>query len=844
MRRGTIALVAAAIVAGAVAGPAAAAVPRIEVLSNRADLISGGDALVELVLPEGVAAGQVRVDVDGRDVSSAFALRPDGRFVGLVENLREGTNLVRARLPGGRGTQIEVRNHPFGGPVTSGPQIQPWTCFDGALDKQCNRKPQYSYLYKPTGGGGLREYDPESPPDDVATTTTDQGKTVPFLVRQEVGAIDRDEYRVAVLYDPSKPWAPWAPQPGFNNKMVVFHGASCDTAYEQADAPDVLNEEALGRGFVTMSHALNNAGHNCNIATQAESMIMTKEHVIERYGELRYTIGSGCSGGSLTQHQVANAYPGFYQGITPACSFPDAWSSAMLYVDYFLLREYFEHPDRWDPGVTWSADDIQAVEGHPNPANAVTFTTVIPFSGEPSRSCPGVPDEQVYDASSNPKGVRCTLQDYMVNIFGRRPQDGFAGRPFDNVGVEYGRAALASGAITPAQFADVNAKIGSGDIDAEPQLVRTAADRPALERVYRSGAVNQADQLDKVAIIDFRGPDPGVFHDVYRTYVMRARLDREHGTHANQVLWRGQVPIIGDPDFEDESIIAMDEWLAAVEKDRRDVPLAQKIIQNKPASLTDRCTDGLPGGSDQPASVCDATVQAYSSARIVAGMPLTDDTVKCELKPLNRADYPADLNDEQFAKLQSAFPTGVCDYTRPGVDRVPTVPWLTYAGGPGGKPLRAEPRAATLRKSCLARRVRVRRRGIGRLRIGHSRARILRRAGLPVRESKRTLRYCVKRSRRARALAVFDRRRRARLVATTGRGHRVRGIGRGSLAKRLRARGARSLGRGVLTGRARRGRVLFGVKRGRVRYVAVVDRRLLRKRRVLRSYLRRAGLAG
>ena len=192
---------------------------------------------------------------------------------------------------------------------------------------------ELTFHYMPEGGTALQPYDPANPPSDVANTTTDQGKTVPFIVRQERGALDRDEFRIAVLFQPGKPWQPWAPQPGYNNKLVTFHGASCDTAYEQADAPDVLNVEALGRGFATMSHALNNAGHNCNIATQAEAMIMAKERVVERYGPIRYTIGSGCSGGALAQQQVANAYPGVYQGITPACSFTDAWSSAMQYVD-------------------------------------------------------------------------------------------------------------------------------------------------------------------------------------------------------------------------------------------------------------------------------------------------------------------------------------------------------------------------------------------------------------------------------------------------------------------------------------------------------------------------------
>jgi hypothetical protein len=683
-------------------------VPAIKVLSNRADVVSGGDALVEIVPPRGTHPGRLKVTVGKRNVTSSFAVRPGGRYMALLGGLRNGRNVVTATAPNGGIARLTIVNHPIGGPVTAGKQIQPWRCAAGASDKQCNRRPRYEYSYKSTTGGELREYDPENPPSDVATTTTDQGRTVPFIVRQEVGAIDRDEYRIAVLYDPARPWAPWAPQPGYNHKLVVFHGASCDTHYQQDEAPDVLNETALGRGFATMSHALNNAGHNCSIATQAESMIMTKERVAEQLGPIRYTIGSGCSGGALAQQQVANAYPGFYQGITPACSFTDAWSSAMQYVDYVGARNYFEHPEKWQPGVVWTPDQIAAVEGHPNPVNAITFTEAIPFSGEPTRDCVGVPPEQVFDENTNPRGVRCTLQDYMVNIFGPRERSvwspvekqlghGFAGRPFDNVGVEYGRKAFDAGRISVAQFVDLNAKAGGADINATFEAKRAEADRPALERVYRSGAVNQGTHLDKVAIIDLRGPDPGAFHDVYRTYVMRARLQREHGTTANQVLWRGQVPLLGDASYTDEAIVAMDSWLAAIEKDKRKVPLARKIIEDKPPALRDRCTNGA--GAEAPASSCDATVQSYSSPRIEAGMPLTDDTIKCELQPLRRARYPG-ITEDGWRRLQRAFPTGVCDYGKPGVDRTPTVPWLSYKAGPGGKPLGAAPRS----RGCVDRR--------------------------------------------------------------------------------------------------------------------------------------------
>ena len=58
--------------------------------------------------------------------------------------------------------------------------------------------------------------------------------------------------------------------------------------------------------------------------------------------------------------------------------------------------------------------------------------------------------------------------------------------------------------------------------------------------------INETNNLNQTAIIDCRGPNPGLFHDAYRAFAVRARLDREHGTHANQLIWEGPVPLLAD----------------------------------------------------------------------------------------------------------------------------------------------------------------------------------------------------------------------------------------------------------------------------------------------------------
>jgi uncharacterized tannase-like protein DUF6351 len=667
----------------------------LEVLSNRADVISAGEALVEVKIPAGVDASTVRVLDDGRDVSGDFAVRPNGRFEGLVTGLSLGQNVLTASATGATDATVTITNHPNGGPVFSGPQVQPWQCQSSAVDSQCNQPATYSYQYK-SADGQFGAYDPSNPPADVATTTTDQGKTVRYIVRIEEGYQDRDQYRIAILYDPAKPWAPWSPQDGWNHKLLINHGASCGIDHQSGSAPDVVNDNALSHGFAVMSTALNNAGHNCNLVTQAESMVMAKERLVEEYGEIRYTIGTGCSGGSLTQQQVANAYPGIYQGILPQCSFPDSWSTGPQLVDYHLIRHYIENPSLWGPGVAWTPDAIAAVEGHPNHVNSIVFDTVYWTSlGVPDDGCPGVPAEDNYNAETNPSGVRCALADYMINVLGPRPQKtwgpaeqaagyGFGGLPLDNVGVQYGLEALKKGQITTEQFVDLNARIGGGTIDSVWSQYRFRADQPALANAYKSGGINQGNNLNKVAIIDLRGPDPGAFHDAYRSWAIRARLEKQHGTFGNQAIWFGAVPLLGDPSWADEGMLAMDRWLGAVEADHGTGTLAQKILRDRPGDIQDRCTQvpgveaiQLPGIG----TVCNLKeVQTrFGTPHTVSGQSVATDATKCTLKPLLQADYyPIVFASDQWARLQQAFPTGVCDWARKGPNQVGATPWQTY----------------------------------------------------------------------------------------------------------------------------------------------------------------------
>jgi hypothetical protein len=46
----------------------------------------------------------------------------------------------------------------------------------------------------------------------------------------------------------------------------------------------------------------------------------------------------------------------------------------------------------------------------------------------------------------------------------------------------------------------------------------------------------------------------------------------------------------------------------------------------------------------------------------VAGAPLANDIVSCQLKPLDRADYGVEFTAAEWSELQAIFPDGVCDW--------------------------------------------------------------------------------------------------------------------------------------------------------------------------------------
>ncbi len=704
----------------------AAATPKpitVVALSNRPDLVSGNDVTVLVRRRAGLSLSKLTVTLNGRSVTRRFVADPNGRRA-YLPGLRRGANTIIATAPGFRG-RLVVTNH-GDGPVFTGPRAKYYRCQESAVDANCQEPVRYTFLYKSSNPTktGLQPYNRKNPPDDVAQTTTDNGVTVPFIVRREDGFQNRDRYTILTLSQPGKPFLRGQPQPQVNRKILVTHGGGCGASYAPGSPPledysgtipeGTPGQEqsyvvALGQGFSVISTALDNTGHNCNVAANAESVMMAKEHFVERYGAIRYTIGTGCSGGSIAQHTVANAYPGIYQGLVTTCSYPDTFTAGAQFADYHLLRLYFENPDKWGEGVVWSPTQFAAVEGHLSHANAVVADEgLFKAALDPENDCSGTVDPVAgdpstrYDSEINPGGVRCSVLDLLAAPLGRRPESvwtpqeqaaghGFGGVPFSNDGVLYGLNALKSGQITAAQFVDLNVKVGGLDIDSQPAAERIHGDPASVANAYRTGHINETNNLDNVPIINFGGPDPGIAHDYAHAFWTEDRLMRDQGHTDNRVMWFGAAPLIGDPGWATEAMLAMDRWLTNIERDSSTKPLSQKVIDDKPADVTDRCSNvpgvgEIPGEDGEPQCVLPEEAQTrLSTPREVAGGDRFNDVVDCQLTPLDRSTFTglATLTDEQFATLEDVFPDGVCDYAKQGTGQQGAQTWLSYFSGNG-----------------------------------------------------------------------------------------------------------------------------------------------------------------
>lgn len=660
----------------------------IKVLSSRPDMVSGGDALIEIKAPSGTEPNQVTLQLNSKDVSNLLHPDPEtGSLRALVGGVVNGKNILHAAVKGkpALDASLTLTNFPITGPILSGPHLSPYECrtvesgLGEPLDSNCSATPKTEYFYRASNNTFKPLTDLAGPrPSDLVTTTTNEGKTVPYIVRVDSGTVNRTIYRIAMLDDPqpSRSPVPLVLGPGWNRKLAVGFGGGAGTQYNQGvnQATGVLNHVYLSRGFAFMiATELVNQLHS-NAVLQGETLMMLKEHFIKTYGVPKWTVGFGGSGGAIQQLLITEMYPGLLDGLQPSLSFPD---SSMQTADSGLLQIFWS---KADPAV-WTEAKKAVVEGYTPGTTAAWARSFVPIAlASNARGCAMKDESKVYDPVKNPKGVRCTSQEMRVNIYGRDPKTGFARKGQDNIGVQYGLLALNFGAISVDEFLELNEKIGGNDIDGNYTPQRVTGDPIAIRAAYQSGLLNSGGGgLANVPILHTRPyvDHRGDIHDRERDFTIRARLEKSNGRSDNQVIWIAGLAENYQTlkvDLASLALDTMNQWLDNIAADPS--PLStDKVVRNKPAAAVDSCWDADGNKIVEPARIsgegkCNGLYPVHSEPRLMAGAPLSNNVLKCQLKPINYSDYKVTFTGAQKARMASIFPGGVCDFSKPGAGQV------------------------------------------------------------------------------------------------------------------------------------------------------------------------------
>lgn len=683
----------------------------LRAVSTKPWLVTGGDVLVEITINESVNRTQLTISLNGSDIRARFRETASTTLQALLTDLPEGDSTLVVELSNPQQNEsLTLTNYPQSGPIISGPHEQPYVCqtdqfetvagttLGSALDSNCTAATRVDYVYWSTLDEVFKPLSLEADvalPADMGLITVMGQVDQPYIVRVETGTVNRAVYEMAMLHNPlngSRFLDPWNRSSNWNDKLVYTHGGGCRAGWHQQGdrTGGVMRRGLLEQGYALTSATLNVFGQNCNDLLASETHIMVKERFIEQYGEPDYTIATGASGGSYQSHQTADNYPGVFDGIIVSSSFPDVTTATIFTLaDARLLHNYFSNVDV----ETFTQEQQRAVSGFgvwesiANLSRGAArldplYNIDTPLEEQGGEiSIPALADELYSQA--NPGGIRATVYDHTVNVYGTSanpfdPTQKLAQRPLDNVGVQYGLLALNQGAITAQQFLDLNQGIGGLDHDMNHVPERHRADSQANKRAIESGRVLFGGAgLAATPVIDYRTYNDhlegGDIHMIVHQFSTRQRLVNANGHADNHVMQvGGQWDFIEGQDDLGNLFRQMDYWIRNIQADSLEPDLAFRAVRNKPASLTDSCWD-TTGETielvEEPLafaseSRCGQLYPSYQTPRQIAGAPLANDIVSCQLKRIDLADYAISFTTDEYQQLLTVFPGGVCDWSR------------------------------------------------------------------------------------------------------------------------------------------------------------------------------------
>ncbi|HWJ04377.1 MAG TPA: DUF6351 family protein [Steroidobacteraceae bacterium] len=488
----------------------------LSVLSSPANYVSGGDARIGIQAAPGLH-NKLELYLNGSKLDVALQKSGSHAVETVIRGLQVGDNTLEVYVKGqSHRDTIKLTNYPITGPMFSGPQQQPFVCttIQGAVGRQplvdsasppgykvtdtsgatigysrdCSIDTFVTYSYV-SNTGGLKPYPAGGArPADMGTVTLPDGRTVDFVVRREIGSINRFLYSIAMLSPaPGADNASQSDTSLWNRKLLYWFQGGVAIGHSQGTVHGgSMNLDVLKQGIAIVHSSGNNTGTHYNLELAGETAMMTKERFVERYGVPSYTVGLGGSGGAIQQYILGQNQPGILDALLPVQSYPDMVTQTIHVGDCELLEYYMDATDKanakWRTtknrtllvGMNAEQDDVgnnakvndalaplkqalgySTAKGSSEciPAwRGLTPLAMNPLFGQAANQQNWVPQSDI-------AAIRWTHYDDLRNIYGV-DNTGAALPTWDNVGVQYGLKSLKDGKITPTEFLNVNWSIG------------------------------------------------------------------------------------------------------------------------------------------------------------------------------------------------------------------------------------------------------------------------------------------------------------------------------------------------------------------------------------------------
>ncbi|MGI9271226.1 MAG: DUF6351 family protein [Woeseiaceae bacterium] len=574
--------------------------------------------------------------------------------------------------------------------------------------KDCSINTRVLYYYRSDESGKFLPLVESA--DDIEELTIDE-QAVPFIVRLEIGTINRHIYIIAMLRGPND--TPESPDLSLWNRKLLYQmrgGVGIGRRQGRINPNYIPSRRAveLQQGYAIVHSTANQTSTSYDIHLAEDTMARVKRQFVARYSKPMYTIGLGKSGGAIQQYLIGQNYPGLLDAGVAMYSYPDTATQITRVMDCELLEYYFDVVDAdnekwqkwsrrsWIEGFNASDDmsneyeQVRALQAlrlgqWPSWSKGQTECTRSWRNLTPHVANPRYTYFESLFSQDVAKHVPFTYWDNQKLIYGT-DEHGYGRRTFDNVGVQYGLAALRKEQISIEEFLHLNDNIGGwlppnemtrerfwksggGQSDLADISIwshhnmsasRNEADPAAMAAAYRSGSVFMGEI--SMPVIDFRHylePQLDMHHSL-QSFVTRLRMQRHQGHADNQLIWFADLPYepLGD------ALNLLERWLES---------------GARPDDATDRCYsdageliangkgvwDGAWNGKDSGA--CMRHFPSYANPRLIAGDDFAGYIMKCHLRSVDEAIAdgvydPIDMT-AHHDELRRIFSTGVCDYS-------------------------------------------------------------------------------------------------------------------------------------------------------------------------------------